>query len=396
MGEVNAVASMYPTAPDEVLGVNATLDGVLLGTDGSVAKMKSAHQLCDRVIASDAIVKLRLAAANLRNTGQPFWMGYGARKPHLSFRFPAPFKQFVPALETTRTAEHPVLNADVPPIAHGDHAPGSDPYTPVSKSIAQQWRFTYYATVAWVDSQIGRVLDELDHLNLTDTTLVVLHSDHGWSLGEHGEWQKFSNFEHGTRVPLIIRAPWLARSIGQRSTVLAELIDIYPTVLDIIGIDPPKGESLDGRSLAPIFAAPSDVPAAVALKPFALSQFMRCPGDVTNTSTFWKANSCEFTDRVLFPFMGYTLRTPEWRYTEWTKWNATALAPDHTPEGLVGVELYAHADCGVNWGADYSFDAWENENVAQATPAVVAQMRALLHAVQANQTRIKSLRGVSS
>jgi hypothetical protein len=50
----------------------------------------------------------------------------------------------------------------------------------------------------------------------------------------------------------------------------------------------------------------------------------------------------------------------------------------------------------VNWGADYSFDAWENENVVQAKPAVVAQMRALLHAVQANQTRIKSLRGVSS
>ena len=266
------------------------------------------------------------------------------------------------------------------------------------KSIAQQWRFTYYAAVAWVDSQIGRVLDELDHLNLTDTTLVVLHSDHGWSLGEHGEWQKFSNFEHWTRVPLIIRAPWLTRSVGQRSTVLAELIDIYPTVLDIIGIDPPKGESLDGTSLAPIFAAPGDAPAAVALKPFALSQYMRCPVDAnaTNASSFWRANNCLFTDRVLFPFMGYTLRTPEWRYTEWTKWNATALAPDHTPGGIVGVELYAHADCGANWGVDYSFDDWENENVAQAKPGVVAQMRSLLHAVQANQTRIKSLRGVSS
>lgn len=75
MGQVNAVAAMFPTAPDEVLGVNATLDGVLLGADGNVAKMKSAHQLCDRVVASDAIVKLRLAAANLRKTGQPFWLG---------------------------------------------------------------------------------------------------------------------------------------------------------------------------------------------------------------------------------------------------------------------------------------------------------------------------------
>jgi iduronate 2-sulfatase len=56
-----------------------------------------------------------------------------------------------------------------------------------------------------MDSQVGRVLDELDSLQRTSDTLVVFHADHGWSLGEHGEWQKFSNFEHGTRVPLIIR-----------------------------------------------------------------------------------------------------------------------------------------------------------------------------------------------
>ena len=63
-----------------------------------------------------------------------------------------------------------------------------------------------------------------------------MHSDHGWSLGEHGEWQKFSNFEHGTRVPLIMRVPWLPQSKGQRSSVLAELIDVFPTMIDALGL----------------------------------------------------------------------------------------------------------------------------------------------------------------
>ena len=60
-----------------------------------------------------------------------------------------------------------------------------------------------------MDSRVGVVLNELDTLGLTPTTLVVFHADHGWALGEHGQWQKFNNWEVGTRVPLIIRAPWI-------------------------------------------------------------------------------------------------------------------------------------------------------------------------------------------
>eukprot|EP00911_Craspedida_sp_UC1_P001888 UC1_evm1s1449 len=118
-----------------------------------------------------------------------------------------------------------------------------------------------------------------------------------------------------------------------------------------------------------------------------MSQYMRCPQNVKDPSTFWQENQCLFIDRVLFPFMGYTIRTPEYRYTEWTKWNGTALAPDHTDSGLVGVELYSHTYVGAN----YSFDDFENVNLASKRPDVVAQMRSLLHAAQANQTRIHSL-----
>tara|TARA_B110000208_G_C11769264_1_gene429768 strand:- start:600 stop:2219 length:1620 start_codon:yes stop_codon:yes gene_type:complete len=178
MPQVNAVANMFGTAKNEILGVNATLEGVLLDPAGDVEKMKSAHQLCDRVVSSDAVGKLRLASMNLNATGQPFFLATGFRKPHLAFRFPAPFKQFLPHLAKIKTAEHPVLNADVPPIAHCDKSPQENPYNAVSATVAQQWRLTYYGAIAWVDSQIGRVLNELDALGLSSTTLVVLHAEY--------------------------------------------------------------------------------------------------------------------------------------------------------------------------------------------------------------------------
>ena len=85
-------------------------------------------------------------------------------------------------------AAHGTLSRSVPPIAHHDATPQADPYTPVSAAVAAQWRRHYRAAIAWTDSQIGRVLTELRERALEPSTLVVLHSDHGWSLGEHGEW----------------------------------------------------------------------------------------------------------------------------------------------------------------------------------------------------------------
>ena len=163
---------------------------------------------------------------------------------------------------------------------------------------------------------------------------------HGWSLGEHGDWQKFTNWyappdalidfldgyslgrirsgsrELGARVPLIISAPWIETSVGKRTAVLAELVDIFPTVSDLSGLPLPAGEKLDGKSLKPVLMKPSTDPTdpvAEGLKPWALSQYMRCPADRSNASMFWKSNKCLMTDRTMFPFMGYSLRTPQWR-----------------------------------------------------------------------------------
>lgn len=90
----------------------------------------------------------------------------------------------------------------------------TSPYTHGSDVQLKELRAAYYAAVSWADAATGKILDELDRLNQTDNTLVVLHSDHGWHLGEYAMWEKRTNWELGTRVPLIIRAPWIAGTAG--------------------------------------------------------------------------------------------------------------------------------------------------------------------------------------
>mgnify|MGYP002630480508 CR=1 FL=1 len=306
------------------------------------------------------------------------------------------------------------LDASVPPIAHHSPDLGSEsglpsPYVPMDRSLAQHERLYYYAATSWVDSRIGLVLGELDRLELAPITLAVLHSDHGWALGEHGQWQKFSNWEVGVRVPLMVRAPWLDKggdkgdekggAAGRVSSALAELVDVYPTIVDLAGVAPPTGETLDGTSLGWALRAATGAEAAAAArahdgKAAVLSQYARCPlradadgggggagGDgvwITNATEMWRNNWCEFVDRSAMPWMGYSLRTDGWRLTEWAKWDGDRLRPDWSAS--VGLELYDHRHVDDN-----SFDATENVNVAAQNAAqnaaLVAQLCAQLHAM---------------
>ena len=393
MAGVNSVAPMLPCAAEfpgtQGCPINATLEGEVLDGTGN---------LCDKVISDDAIAKLRLAAATLKATGRPFYLASGFRKPHMPWRFPAPYAELYPPPDEIALAAHPTMDASVPPIAH--HTPdlqfqeGGNPYVMMNDSIARRDRLYYYAAVSWVDSRVGAVLDELDALDLAESTLVIMHSDHGWNLGEHGQWQKFTNWETGVRVPLMIRAPWLPASAGRVTHTLAELVDVYPTAVDLAGADgPPAGETpLDGVSLGWVLRAPSaEAEAALesgggAGKAAVLSQFGRCPlaadkahpAWITNTSEMWMNNWCEFVDRSEIPWMGFSMRTAEWRYTEWAAWNGTALRPDWSTNA--GVELYDHrGDNGTN------FDATENVNVAKQNADIVAQLSTQLHALVASQ-----------
>ena len=152
----------------------------------------------------------------------------------------------------------------------------------------------YHATTSFMDAQAGRVLDELDRLKLTDRTIVVFISDHGYSLGQHGAWQKLMLFDRVCRVPMIIALPGAKPA---RTKDLAELVDLYPTLAELCGMKAPDG--LEGVSLAPLLSDPSRT-----------------------------VNSVAFTQITLPRRVGQSVRDDRWRYTEWGN------------RGKAGVELY--------------------------------------------------------
>jgi len=385
MANVNEIAQMW--ACDNVVVGNLTSQGCPIdATEEGVVNDGSAP-LADKVIGDDAVAKLRLASLQQKATGRPFFLAVGFRKPHMPWRFPKPFLDKYPAADGIAVAQHPTMHSSVPTIAH--HSPdlqtkaGGDPFHPMNKSLAQHERLYYYGAISWVDSRVGLVLSELDSLSLTQSTLTVLHSDHGWALGEHGQWQKFTNWEVGLRVPLMIRAPWLPDAAGRTSAALAELVDVYPTMLELAGVEPPTGEKLDGASLGWVLQATAGEQANAAehehnAKTAVVSQFPRCPLEedgttwTTDPGLMWKNNWCEYVDRSSIPWMGFTMRTEDWRLTEWAKWDGESLSPDWTAS--VGVELYDHRNLDQN-----SFDASENVNVAAQNLAIVEKLRAQLH-----------------
>jgi iduronate 2-sulfatase len=273
---------------------------------------------------------------------------------------------------------HDTLDASVPPIAWHPTALAVNPYAPLPRAAAQVERRQYYAAVSWVDRQIGSVLDALEESGLAADTAVVLHADHGFSLGEQGEWEKFTNWEAGTRVPLIIRAPWLANSSGLRVDTPAELVDVMPTLAALAGVPLPGGEVLDGQSLLPaLAAAAAGLPAPAALRGHALSVYPRCPADTANASNMWRSNDCLYVERSRFFAMGVTLRTQEYRYTEWRRWNGSALQPQWGAPP-VGVELYNHTgDSGEDFDAPYEVRNLAGEAAyADVCRALAAQLRA--------------------
>ncbi|MDG1131888.1 MAG: sulfatase-like hydrolase/transferase, partial [Opitutales bacterium] len=129
---------------------------------------------------------------------------------------------------------------------------GGDLLNKSEKGRREMWQ-AYYASVTFMDEQLGKVLDELDRQGLTDSTAIVFTTDHGYHLGEHGFWQKGNLHEEVTRVPLIIRAPGVKPG---RTDSLAELVDFYPTCTDLLGLPAPK--KIVGNSLVPILQNPEN------------------------------------------------------------------------------------------------------------------------------------------
>lgn len=276
----------------------------------------------------------KLAVEALRECAQrdqPFWLGVGFSKPHLPFVAPKKYWDlYDPA--TIELAPNPYPPRDAPAYAvqsggelrtyHGV------PTGPIPDDMARTLKHAYYASISYMDAQVGKVLDELERQGLADRTVIVLWGDHGWKLGEHAGWCKHSNCENDANAPLLISVPGLAT--GKHTDALVEFVDIYPTLAEACGL--PLPDQLEGTSLLPVLRDP-----AASVKRAAFSQYPRVVDGQQ--------------------LMGYSMRTDRYRFTRWVQRN------DHSK--LAAVELY-----------DHQTDPQENQNIA-ADPANAALVQEL-------------------
>jgi len=235
----------------------------------------------DGAMTDKAIEELR------RLKDKPFFLAVGYVKPHLPFNAPKkywdmydPKKIAVPDRKRPKDAPRMAFTnwgelrgyADIPKTRHLDDA--------LTRTLIQG----YCACVSYIDALIGKLLGELDRLKLTDNTVIVLWGDHGWKLGDYGDWCKHTNFELDTHVPLIFAAPGCKGP--QKCDALVEFVDIYPTLAELAGLEIPK--HCEGTSVVPLMKDPKRK---------------------------WKA--AVFSQYPRGRMMGYSMRTGRWRYTQW-------------------------------------------------------------------------------
>ena len=222
-----------------------------------------------RDVPDDAYFDGRIAdlavEALSRLQDEPFFLGVGFWKPHAPFNAPKRYWDLYDRDEIG-PALYPNPPADVPGITMHESREifreytdreGGEP-TPAEEVTL---RHGYYAAISYLDAQVGKVIGALDSLGLSDNTIVVFWSDHGYHLGEHALWSKRTNFELDARVPLIISAPGQAAP-GGRTGSIVELLDLYPTLADLA--DLPAPAHLEGVTLRPLLDDPETAVKQVA------------------------------------------------------------------------------------------------------------------------------------
>ncbi len=287
------------------------------GTLSWYASPKSDEHHTDCLMAQDADWVLERCARDKR---RPFFLAVGFFRPHTPYVAPQR-----PWFEMYDENEMPVVQnveqdrVDIPAAGLASEKKEQNRMTDDLRRKARQ---AYYASISFMDAQVGRVVDSLDRHGLADNTVIVFTSDHGYHMGEHGLWQKMSLFEESARVPMLIVAPGMTTGGVVKAPV--SHLDLFPTLAELCGVTPPG--NLQGQSLVPMLKDTS-----VEGRGWALTQVTR--GNPRNES---KANQAKVRNSQSAnssgsdgPFYGYSLRTARWRFTEWD-------------EGNKGTELYDH------------------------------------------------------
>ncbi|MFT5131438.1 MAG: iduronate 2-sulfatase [Rhodothermales bacterium] len=212
-----------------------------VGVEASTGDLEHA----DGMAASHAIDFLK------RNKEGPFFLAVGFVRPHVPLVAPNAYFDLYDrdAMEAPKVPKDDL--DDVPQVIRNYKANLRYGVTPeLHKGLLE----AYYASVSYMDAQVGRVLASLDELGLRDDTLVVFSSDHGYLLGHHHKFQKQHLFEESTRVPFIFSVPWMSAQHGQATSQITELIDLFPSIAELAGLQPPDG--LQGSSLVPLLRSP--------------------------------------------------------------------------------------------------------------------------------------------
>ncbi len=217
------------------------------GSDFVVVEAEGGDEvLADGMAASRAVELLE----KLAGEGQPFFLGVGFVRPHVPLVAPAGSFDGYEAAEMQLT---PVPEGDLNDIPDAAQENANDRKYKMNAEAQQKVLRGYYASITYMDSQVGRLLDALDRFGLTDNTIIVFASDHGYHLGEHTLWQKQSLMEESIRVPLIVSVPG-QKSTGTTCSRMVELLDVYPTLAAVAGLEPP--DNIQGHSFAELLDNP--------------------------------------------------------------------------------------------------------------------------------------------
>ncbi len=255
---------------------------------------------------------------------KPFFLAVGFRKPHLPFTPPQRYWDLYDP-EEIDTAANPFWPKNYTKYTMNNFGELRNYYDmpkgkeEVGKDLAKHLKHGYYASVSFIDAQIGKILDELELLGLRENTIVVIWGDHGWKLGEHKSWCKHTTFNIDARVPLIISVPGM-KGKGEKSNSLVELVDLYPTLSELCGLSKP--EHVEGTSFVTLLDEPK--------RTWKKAVFTR-----------WVKANHRYDKEI--QIIGHAMGTDRYRYIEWKR----------TKTGeVLAREMYDHAN-----------DPQENENV---------------------------------
>ena len=420
-GSNSSVYGTYDKAAQEDAG-NGNISATDVGEYKRNGSAITDSDYKDGANADEGVNRIATYAAAYQSSGTPFFLAVGFQKPHLPFNCPKTYWDLydpstidLTGYDGTRTMPQGTNRFTAPfggePFDYGVGDPVNDAENFVPE-LTGTWGSTgldssdhnepaptqaelrhlihgYLACVSFIDAQLGKLLDALEDPNgdsntsdsIANNTIIVVWGDHGFHLGDHGGFMaKHNNFEISTRVPLMVSTPDLSNlgTAGTRTTAPVELVDIYPTLLDLcsLPVSTTSSHSLEGTSFLPLLEDPNQ-----PWKEAAYSQYQRSISANKSGDTALSAAGSGWG-------MGYSIRTERYRYTEW--WRTTANNYPIFNGGETSAQLNIHTiDTGVTEPSfielyDYVNDPGETVNLAvipggEDYSALMAELSALLN-----------------